>query len=228
MEIEEIYKKIDAIGCLTFATIENGYPETRIAHFFAYDKDGIYMRTMDVKPLYRQLKKTGRLSCCGMYPKTQVEHDEEGLPHFLPGYTLRVTGDVRELSMEEIESKAVLNDAFYVATFDIKKYPETRVFVMYKAWGEIYDYDYEWQNRDHKLERERFAWGGAEYEEPGLSITDACIKCGACKSVCTFDAIKLKSDDSQYEILGNRCDECGNCFNICPVHAVIDKGHYRR
>ncbi len=33
---------------------------------------------------------------------TQVTHDENNLPSFEPGYTMRITGEVRELSMEEI------------------------------------------------------------------------------------------------------------------------------
>lgn len=45
MKIEEIYKKFDDIGCLTFATIDGDYPETRIAHLFAWDEEGLYFRT---------------------------------------------------------------------------------------------------------------------------------------------------------------------------------------
>jgi uncharacterized pyridoxamine 5'-phosphate oxidase family protein len=56
MKIEEIYKKFDDIGCLTFATIDGDYPETRIAHLFAWDEEGLYFRTMTVKPFYKQLK----------------------------------------------------------------------------------------------------------------------------------------------------------------------------
>lgn len=46
MEIAEIYARFDQIGCLTFATIDKGYLQTRIAHLFAHDHDGLYFRTM--------------------------------------------------------------------------------------------------------------------------------------------------------------------------------------
>ena len=57
-----------------------------------------------------------------MYPNTQVMHDENNLPSFEPGYSVRLTGDVRELTMEEVEKKAEQNRDFNVAVYDIKKY----------------------------------------------------------------------------------------------------------
>lgn len=221
MIIKDIFKNFDNIGCLTFSTINGENIESRIAHFFAYDDDGLYFRTMNSKPFYKQLKDYGKVSVCGMYPKTYVEHDENNLPHFSPGYTMRISGDVRELSLEEVEKKAKYDKNFNVAVFDIKKYPATKIFVLYKAKGEYYDYDFSKENRDHKLERERFNYGGAEIEKSGLKITNKCIGCGKCKSVCTFDAIKK---GNPYEIIGERCDECGNCFMNCPVKAIIAKG----
>ena len=221
MTIKEIYEKFDKIGCTTFSTVNDGRAESRIAHFFAWDEDGIYFRTMTVKPFYKQVKETGNITVCGMYPNTQVMHDENNLPSFEPGYSVRLTGDVRELTMEEVEKKAEQNRDFNVAVYDIKKYPATRIFLIYRAKGEVYDFDYAKEHRDHKLERERFSYGGMEVESAGLTITDQCIGCGKCQSVCSFDAIVL---GSPYRIMGNRCDECGNCYVNCPVGAIISIG----
>lgn len=221
MTIKEIYEKFDKIGCTTFSTVNDGRAESRIAHFFAWDEDGIYFRTMTVKPFYKQVKETGNITVCGMYPNTQVMHDENNLPSFETGYSVRLTGDVRELTMEEVEKKAEQNRDFNVAVYDIKKYPATRIFLIYRAKGEVYDFDYAKEHRDHKLERERFSYGGMEVESAGLTITDQCIGCGKCQSVCSFDAIVL---GSPYRIMGNRCDECGNCYVNCPVGAIISKG----
>lgn len=221
MTMKEIYERFDKIGCVTFSTINGDLVESRIAHFFAYDDDGLYFHTMNTKPFYKQLRERKTVSVCGMYPTTQVAHDENNLPFFEPGYTMRITGEVRELSMEEMEAKAVHDRNFNVAVFDVKKYPATRIFVLYRAKGECYDYDFAKRNRDHKLERERFAYGGMEAEEAGLRITDRCIGCGRCAEVCTFDAIQ---PGERYAIRGNRCDECGNCYTVCPVHAVQAKG----
>lgn len=118
---------------MTFSTVSDGRVESRIAHFFAYDEDGLYFRTMTVKPFYKQLKESGNVTVCGMYPNTEVMHNEQNLPSFHPGYTIRIGGDIRELSMEEMEKKAEHNRDFNVAVYDVKKYPATRIFVLYRA-----------------------------------------------------------------------------------------------
>ena len=221
MTLQEIYECFDRVGCVVFSTRDGDGIESRIAHFFAWDDEGLYLRTMCTKPFYRQLKQYGRLSVCGMYPVTQVTHDADNLPSFQPGYTIRVAGEVRELSMTEVERKAEHDRNFTVAVHDIKKYPATRIFVLHKAQGELYDYDFACERRDHKLERRRFAYGGATFTQPGLTVGDACVGCGSCLSVCTFNAIE---EGTPYRINGTRCDECGNCRNICPVDAVRHQG----
>lgn len=217
MQIKEIYEHFDKVGCLSFSTWTGNEIETRIAHLFAYDDDGIYLRTMNIKPFYHQLTEFKMVSLCGMYPKTQIEHDENNLPYFVPGYTVRMSGEVRELSMTEIEEKAKTDRNFNVAVYDIKKYPATKIFVIYKAHGEVYNFDYSMEKRDHKLLRTAFAYGGAKLNPAGLRINENCIECGACKEVCTFKAI---TEGTPYKICGERCDECGNCYEVCPANAI--------
>ncbi len=219
MEIEEIFNYMDKIGFLTFSTIEKGTVHSRIAHFYAYDEDGLYLRTMFSKPFYKQMVKTGKLSVCGMYPDTKItSYDENGVPDFLPGYTFRVTGDVRELNEEEVQRKAEKNPKFKIALFDMEKYPATRNMIMYKGKGELYDFDFEMVNRDHKLLRKRFSFGGEIFSPPGSIITDKCTECGACYEVCTFKAIE---PGSPYKVIGERCDECASCILVCPEDAII-------
>ncbi len=217
MTHEEIYDKFDAIGCLSFSTWTGSGIESRIAHFFAFDDEGFYLRTMQTKPFYDQLRAHKHLSVCGMYPQTQVEHDENNLPYFEPGYTIRMSGMVRELSQKQIEKKAITDENFNVAMHDIKKYPKTRIFVLYKGTGEYYDFDFAMETRDHKLYRKSFAIGEAEVIPAGLVITGDCIACGACKRSCTFHAIQT---GRPYRILKERCDECGNCVSVCPRDAI--------
>lgn len=222
LNIKEIYEEFDKIGSLSFTTnSDEGNISSRIAHFFAYDDDGIYLRTMHVKPFYKELKATGKLSVCGIFPKSQIEHDADNLPVFVPGITMRLAGDVRELTLDEVNEKAKTDRNFNVAIYDIKKYPAIRIFVMYRGKGEKYIYDFRKVNQDHKIERERFSFGGMDFVPPGLTITDDCIACGKCKESCTFDAI---CEGTPYFIMGNRCDECGNCFEVCPSGAVVSKG----
>lgn len=220
MTIKEIYEHFDKIGCCTFATIDGDYPETRIAHFLVYDNEGIYFMTMTTKPFYKQLKEKGKVSVCGMYADSKVETTESGDLKFDGGYTIRISGDVREITIDEIKAKN--NPDFKYCIEDQKRYPAMTAFVLYRAKGEIFDYDFERENRDHKIERIRFSYGGFETEKPGLTITQECIGCGKCSKVCTFDAIE--KDGQKYKINGNRCDECGNCLLTCPVGAILSKG----
>lgn len=222
LAIQDVYARFDEIGCCSFATPDGeGGLESRIAHFFAWDDEGLYLRTMSVKPFYRQLTTSGELSVCGECTSAKVAFDENNLPLFKPGFQMRLSGSVRELSPEEVAAKAARDRNFNVAVHDIAKYPETRVFVLHRFHGELYDYDYAMVNRDHKLQRERFAFGGDAFEEPGLSINDSCVSCGACLETCTFKAIVA---GEPFAILGERCDECGNCFHVCPAGAVTSKG----
>ncbi|OOO00503.1 MAG: hypothetical protein ATN35_01280 [Epulopiscium sp. Nele67-Bin004] len=53
-----------------------------------------------------------------------------------------------------------------------------------------------------------------------VCITDKCIACGQCFSVCSFKAIKA---GEQYSVIEERCDECGDCFVACPVDAILTR-----
>lgn len=222
LSIREVFDEFCKIGCCSFATLDGrGGVDSRIAHFFACDDEGLYLRTMTVKPFYRQLVEGGQLSVCGERTEGPCTWDEDHMPHFQPGTMVRVSGSVRLLSQDEVAAKAAENPEFHVATYDIAKYPETRVLVLHSAWGEVYHYDFNLVHMDHKILRERFAWGGATFTPPGLEITDACIACGQCADVCTHKAIV---PGTPYSIRGSWCDECGNCYHVCPVGAVVSKG----
>lgn len=222
LSIQEVFELFNRIGCCSFATLDGeGGVDSRIAHFFACDEEGLYLRTMTGKPFYRQLIEGGKLSVCGEQVSAPCVWDDNNMPHFEPGFMVRVSGNVRQLTPDELAQKADANPQFNVAIYDIKKYPETVVLVLNSAWGELYDYDFNMVNRDHKILRERFAWGGATFVAPGFHITDQCIECGSCLAACTHKAIEV---GKPYRILGERCDECGNCHNVCPVGAVIEKG----
>ncbi|MBS4034753.1 MAG: ATP-binding protein [Ignavibacterium sp.] len=43
---------------------------------------------------------------------------------------------------------------------------------------------------------------------------DKCSKCGLCKTVCRFDAIK------DFKVNRASCEGCGFCFRVCPDHAI--------
>lgn len=219
MTIKEIYEYADKIGVLTFSTIHEGEIHSRVAHFNGYDDEGIYFRTMVNKPYCKQLLKTGKVTVCGITDTSIEGHEEDGTPVFPPSYSFRLIGEVKPVDKEVIIEKAKTNKMLLTAAQDIEKYPAMADgnFVMYKAKGEIFDVDFDKVNRDHKLLRTRFEFGGAKYNEAGPRITDKCIECGMCYEACTFDAIK---EGSPYSVDSTKCDDCGSCINVCPVEAI--------
>ena len=218
MDIADIYEKFEQIGCLTFATIDQNYPQTRIAHLFAYDHEGLYFRTMITKAFYDQLKRTEKVSICGMFPKSSVSYDEQGMPYFEPGYTIRATGDVKEISFETLKEKAALNEMFRLGVKDIERYPAMTTFCIYRAWGEVFDFDFEMEHRSHKLLRTGFSFGGKLIPFRGVRITEECIACGECEERCSFKAIY--QNEGQFIIDHTRCDVCGDCYTTCQAGAV--------
>ncbi len=218
MTIKEIYEKFDKVGCLSFTSVdESGIPESRIAHLRAYDDDGIYFMTMFTKDFYANMKQSGKISICGLNAKTQVDHDESGFPIFEGGYAVRMSGTVKEVSIEEIKAKK--NPSFDFCIKDQEKYKAMVVICITDAYGDVFDYDFEKINRENKLQREYFAFGGAKEKYKGLTIDkEKCIACGACKVMCSFLAVN--EDDGVYSIDKFRCDECGDCYMYCPVKAI--------
>ncbi|HIJ60773.1 MAG TPA: CBS domain-containing protein [Nitrospirae bacterium] len=45
-----------------------------------------------------------------------------------------------------------------------------------------------------------------------------CIRCGLCKEVCAFDAVKETRD--RYSIENEYCQKCKACFEVCPADAI--------
>lgn len=219
MTIKEIYEKMNEVGLLTFSTMHNDEIHSRIAHLNGYDDEGIYFRTMWNKPYGRQLKETGKVTICGASDSRILGHNEDGVPEFPPGYTIRLMGEVRHLSEAEVRERARDNEALQLAVYDMDKYTAMRDgnFMIYKGKGELLDYDFECLNREHKLLRERFQFGGATYNKVGPTITDKCIECGLCFDNCTFKAIE---SGTPYRIISERCDDCGSCLMNCPVDAI--------
>ncbi len=219
MEIREIYEYAEKIGVLVFSTIYGDEVHSRVAHFNGYDDEGIYFRTMKNKPFARQLTETGRVTVCGCTDSSVSGHEDDGTPVFPPGYSFRIIGHVKPVSENIVREKALTNADMVTAANDMDKYAAMKEgnFVIYKAKGEIFDYDFDEINRDHKVLRTRFSFGGVEFNQAGPGITDACIGCGRCMKGCSFKAIK---EGSPYEVIPEKCDDCGSCILSCPVNAI--------
>ncbi len=50
-------------------------------------------------------------------------------------------------------------------------------------------------------------------------ITDDCVACGACQSVCPTECIS--EADPKYIIEAAKCTDCDECTQVCPNDAII-------
>lgn len=220
MTLEELRSVVEQVGCMSMTTLDGGAPHSRIISVCGVDEEGVYFLTMNVKPFYRQLKANPKIALCGIWPSGRKEgKNKVGQPYWPPGFTLRITGEAREVPAEELRRKAEAGDPIHrYVQEDAERYPAIRLFCIHKGKGEIFDYDFEMERRDHKLLRTRFAFGGETVKAPGVRIDpEACVACGSCFEACTFKAIE---PGDAYRILGERCDECGSCVEVCPQEAI--------
>ena len=220
MNLDDIHKIIDKIGCLSITTLDDDTMHSRIIGICGGDDQGIYFLTMDIKPFYRQLKKNPQVSLCGIYPSARkMGKNAVGQPTFDPGFTFRLTGEAREVPDAEVKTEAEAGSEVHKYFLeDAERYPAMKLFCIFKGKGEIFDFDFELAHRDHKLLRSRFAFGGETYNEAGPTIrVEACSACGQCFDACTFKAI-IPGDP--YSVDGSKCDECGSCILVCPQDAI--------
>jgi uncharacterized pyridoxamine 5'-phosphate oxidase family protein/NAD-dependent dihydropyrimidine dehydrogenase PreA subunit len=216
-DVQEALKKI---GSVAMTTSDEETLHSRFISICGSDDLGIYFLTMDVKPFYRQLKKNPNLALCGIYPSgRKTGKNTVGQPTFAPGFTLRISGRAREIPEDEVREKADAGSKIHKYFLeDAARYPAIRFFCIYRGKGEIYDFDFEMENRDHKLLRSRFAFGGEIFNAAGAHIDPAaCIACGECYEACTFKAV---IPGEPYRVDGSRCDECGSCSRGCPQDAI--------
>ncbi len=221
MTIKDIYAAIDKVGCMSVATHTDDGLQSRIVSLCGFDDEGLYFLTMNIKPFYRQMKKNPSVTLCGMFPTSRKDSKNAvGQPYFPPGFTLRISGEVHEVDATAIQQKAAAGSvAHQYAHEEQERYPAMRLFCIYKGHGEIYDFDYEKEHREHKLIRERFAFGGAAIVPWGARIdAERCIACGECAEACTFNAIL--ADKKTYRCQPQYCDECGSCALVCPQAAI--------
>jgi uncharacterized pyridoxamine 5'-phosphate oxidase family protein/NAD-dependent dihydropyrimidine dehydrogenase PreA subunit len=218
--LNEIHKAIEKIGSLAITTLDGETMHSRIISICGGDDEGIYFLTMDVKPFYRQLKNNPQVALCGIYPSSRkTGKNAVGQPTFAPGFTLRITGEAREIPKNEVKEKAAAGSEIHKYFLeDAARYPAMKFFCIFKGKGEIFDFDFEMESRDHKLLRTRFAFGGETFNEAGARINpEECSACGECFDACTFKAI-IPGDP--YMVDGSRCDDCGSCFLVCPQDAI--------
>ena len=193
---------VNEIHTTIVATVDDeGLPVTAAIDMMDCDENSLYFLTAKGKGFYDRLIKRGFLALTAMKGKDTMS-----------SVAVSIRGRVRELGYDtipELFAKNPYMKEIYPTEDSMKA---LTVFQIYEGTGEWFDLS------KKPIERASFTFGGAAQKPEGYFITDACIGCGSCATVCPQNCINAES--IPYVIEQEHCLHCGNCMEACPVGAV--------
>ncbi|CVI70695.1 Ferredoxin [Clostridiales bacterium CHKCI001] len=200
MDAQTCLKKLGYVGVLSFATVDsNGNPQVRNISAIHYEPDAIYFFTARGKDFCKELLDTEKVQILGYTMYKEM---------------IRLTGTVKPTPEDEQEKwrDVIFNEQPYLSNV----YPgDTRNIGIIFC---IRDMSIEYFNLGvNPIFRESYVIGNGMIQPKGYMISDECIGCGTCQTVCPQQAIEK---GSPYSIRQNNCLHCGNCFEHCPVSAI--------
>lgn len=193
--VEEIHTTVVA------SNDNDGLPVTCAIDMMDYDETGLYFLTAKGKSFYDRLKRQGFIAFTGMKGEDTMSC-----------VAVSFRGKVKEIGSERLERLFEKNPYMKEIYPDKSAYKALTVFKIYEGAGEWYDLS------KLPIERASFSLGEAEEVKQGYLITDKCIGCGECLTVCPMSCIDLSRAPAV--IKRENCAHCGNCMNICPANAV--------
>lgn len=207
MSLTEILKFLEKdIHSVIVATVDdNGLPVTCAVDIMDSDEKGLYFLTAKGKGFYDRLKKNGYAALTGMKGEETMSC-----------VAVSVRGKVKEIGSELLprlfEKNPYMNEIYPTA----ESQKTLTVFKLYEGSGELFDL------AKKPIERVFFAIGNKPDETRGYEITQKCIGCKVCQSVCPQNCIEFSAVPAV--IKQENCLRCGNCFEICPKRAVLRRG----
>lgn len=186
------------IHSVVVATLNaKGQPETRVIDMMLYDEQGLYFLTARGKSFYCQLTQQGYVSLSGTKAKRAV----------------RVDGKVRSIGHEKL-SKIFTHNPYMAKIYPGDTREVLEVFQLYEGTGEFFDI-----SDPAHIERGTFAIGKATAAATGYQVSEACIGCRRCLSVCPQACIAI-GKDGRAKIDAAHCLSCGRCVEVCPIQTI--------
>ena len=193
---------VNEIHTTIVATVDDdGLPVTAAIDMMDCDENSLYFLTAKGKGFYDRLKQRGFLALTAVKGETTMS-----------SVAVSVRGKVRELGYDKIPELFEKNPYMREIYPTEESMRALTVFQIYEGSGEWFDLS------KKPIERASFTFGGAERKPEGYFITDACIGCRSCVSVCPQQCID--TDSIPFVIDQAHCLHCGNCMEVCPVGAV--------
>ena len=193
----------EEIHTVVAATVDRaGKPMTCAIDIMDHDEYGLYFLTARGKSFYQ------RLIDCPVLALTGLKGSDT-----LHSVSLSLRGKVTEIGSDRLPALFEKNP--YMAA--IYPTPESRraltVFLIHDGSGEWFDLSRK------PIERQSFTFGSSIETNSRYMITENCIGCETCLSVCPQQCIDVS--DIPAVIHPDHCLHCGNCQSACPVGAVV-------
>ena len=197
--LEYLVKEIHT--CVVATVDDDGLPVTAAIDMMDFDENGLYFLTAKGKGFYDRLKKQKYIALTGIKGKDTMT-----------SVALSVRGKVREIGYDLIP-KLIDKNPYMKEIYPTQESRKAlTAFQIYEGSGEWFDLS------KKPIERASFTFGETEHKEEGYFITDACIGCETCGSVCPQSCIDFSNIPAVIE--QDHCLRCGNCAEVCPVGAV--------
>lgn len=197
---------VNEIHSVIAATVdESGRPVTCAIDIMDYDESGLYFLTAKGKNFYRRLKEREYIAFTGMKGEDTMSR-----------VAVSVGGKVTEIGAEMLPRLLEKNPYMYEIYPTESSRSALTVFKIYDGSGEWFDLS------KKPIERASFTFGETGKTESGYFVSESCIGCGSCRSVCPQACIDMRSGKAV--IRRENCLHCGNCMSICPVNAVSERG----
>lgn len=196
---------VDEIHTTIVATVDkNGLPVTSAIDIMDNDDDGLYFLTAKGKGFYNRLKNSGYLSLIGLKGENTIS-----------SVAVSVCGKVKEIGKEYLD-RLINKNPYMNEIYPTEESKQAlTVFKLYEGNGEWFDLS------KKPIERASFSFGDACKSNKGYFITDKCIGCGICQTVCPQNCIDINI--KSVIIKQEHCLHCGNCFENCPENTIEKK-----
>lgn len=200
MDLNTCLKKMELVGVLAFATVdEEGTPQIRNISAIHYELDALYFFTARGKNFCKELLADGRVQIlCYTRYKEMIR---------LSGKAYAVdAGEQIKWRDRIFQEQPYLENVYPKDTKEIGI-----VFCIDHAQMEYFNLGV------NPIFRETYALGNVTVKEKGYDITDKCVGCKKCQTVCPQKCI---TEGIPFVIQQEHCLHCGSCYEPCPVKAI--------
>ena len=200
MQVKDYFEKLREIRDTSMATVAaDGTPRVRIIDTMLVKDEALYFLTARGKDFYEELTRGGTVAVTGLNDRWEM---------------IRLWGKVRSIGHERLdqifEENPSMNGVYPGESREILE-----VFCLFAGEGEYFCL------AEHPIVREPFSFGKETHRDRGFVITEDCIACGTCASVCPQAAI---DEGTPFVIRQENCLHCGRCFENCPADAIVRRG----